>query len=107
MPRSLTSNSNLTFNFMNENNTFHQKSGEGPSRHHRNAGFIRQRPVRFVALPDKSGVPAKDPFPVCGGLKMLPSGRQPMNRWVIAVAGIVMQVALGAVYAWSVFRIPL
>ena len=30
-----------------------------------------------------------------------------MNRWVIAVAGIVMQVALGAVYAWSVFRIPL
>jgi len=30
-----------------------------------------------------------------------------MNRWVIAVAGIVMQIALGAVYAWSVFRIPL
>ena len=29
------------------------------------------------------------------------------NRWVIAAAGIVMQVALGAVYAWSVFRIPL
>src|SRR5439155_22169043 len=29
------------------------------------------------------------------------------NRWIIAVAGIVMQVALGAVYAWSVFRIPL
>ncbi len=28
------------------------------------------------------------------------------NRWVIAVAG-VMQVALGAVYAWSVFRDPL
>src|SRR5258706_4469715 len=30
-----------------------------------------------------------------------------MNRWLIAVAGIVMQIALGAVYAWSVFRIPL
>jgi len=30
-----------------------------------------------------------------------------MNRWPIAVAGIVMQIALGAVYAWSVFRIPL
>jgi len=30
-----------------------------------------------------------------------------MNRWFIAVAGIVMQIALGAVYAWSVFRIPL
>jgi OFA family oxalate/formate antiporter-like MFS transporter len=29
------------------------------------------------------------------------------NRWVIAIAGIVMQVALGAVYAWSVFRVPL
>jgi MFS transporter, OFA family, oxalate/formate antiporter len=29
------------------------------------------------------------------------------NRWVIAVAGICMQIALGAVYAWSVFRIPL
>src|SRR5712675_2211833 len=29
------------------------------------------------------------------------------NRWIIAAAGIVMQIALGAVYAWSVFRIPL
>jgi MFS transporter, OFA family, oxalate/formate antiporter len=29
------------------------------------------------------------------------------NRWVIAAAGVVMQVALGAIYAWSVFRIPL
>ena len=29
------------------------------------------------------------------------------NRWLIAVAGFVMQIALGAVYAWSVFRIPL
>jgi OFA family oxalate/formate antiporter-like MFS transporter len=35
------------------------------------------------------------------------SGENPMNRWLIAVAGIVMQIALGAVYAWSVFRIPL
>ena len=32
---------------------------------------------------------------------------QSMNRWVIAVAGIFLQIALGAVYAWSVFRIPL
>jgi OFA family oxalate/formate antiporter-like MFS transporter len=30
-----------------------------------------------------------------------------LNRWWIAVAGILMQVALGAVYAWSVFRAPL
>ena len=29
------------------------------------------------------------------------------NRWIIAIAGMLMQVALGAVYAWSVFRIPL
>jgi len=54
--------------------------------------------VQIVALPDKSGIPAEEP--------RLTGGR-PMNRWVIAVAGIVMQVALGSVYAWSVFRIPL
>ncbi|HKX26354.1 MAG TPA: OFA family MFS transporter [Blastocatellia bacterium] len=29
------------------------------------------------------------------------------NRWVIAAAAVVMQIALGAVYAWSVFRTPL
>src|ERR1700755_1372622 len=29
------------------------------------------------------------------------------NRWVIAIAGVFLQVALGAVYAWSVFRTPL
>ena len=29
------------------------------------------------------------------------------NRWFLAAAGVVMQIALGAVYAWSVFRIPL
>ena len=29
------------------------------------------------------------------------------NRWTIALAGFLMQVALGAVYAWSVFRNPL
>ncbi len=32
---------------------------------------------------------------------------QPTNRWGIALAGFLMQVALGAVYAWSVFRNPL
>jgi OFA family oxalate/formate antiporter-like MFS transporter len=32
---------------------------------------------------------------------------QTSNRWGIAVAGVFMQVALGAVYAWSVFRAPL
>jgi OFA family oxalate/formate antiporter-like MFS transporter len=29
------------------------------------------------------------------------------NRWGIAVAGVFLQIALGAVYAWSVFRVPL
>jgi MFS transporter, OFA family, oxalate/formate antiporter len=29
------------------------------------------------------------------------------SRWGIAAAGILLQMALGAVYAWSVFRIPL
>src|SRR6202047_2089829 len=30
-----------------------------------------------------------------------------LNRWWIAMAGVCMQMALGAAYAWSVFRIPL
>src|SRR6266404_4698977 len=98
MPHSLTSNSPSTSNIMHSDKGFDQKS-EGTSRHDdRNAGFIRQRLVRIVALPDKSGVPAEEP--------RLTGGR-PMNRWLVAVAGIVMQIALGAVYAWSVFRIPL
>ncbi len=29
------------------------------------------------------------------------------NRWTIATAGVFLQIALGAVYAWSVFRDPL
>jgi MFS transporter, OFA family, oxalate/formate antiporter len=29
------------------------------------------------------------------------------NRWGIAIAGVLLQIALGAVYAWSVFRVPL
>jgi OFA family oxalate/formate antiporter-like MFS transporter len=29
------------------------------------------------------------------------------NRWIIAIAGVFLQIVLGAVYAWSVFRIPL
>jgi OFA family oxalate/formate antiporter-like MFS transporter len=30
-----------------------------------------------------------------------------MKRWGIAIAGVVLQIVLGSVYAWSVFRIPL
>jgi OFA family oxalate/formate antiporter-like MFS transporter len=29
------------------------------------------------------------------------------NRWGLAAAGFLMQMSLGAVYAWSVFRVPL
>jgi OFA family oxalate/formate antiporter-like MFS transporter len=29
------------------------------------------------------------------------------KRWSIATAAVVMQISLGAVYAWSVFRVPL
>src|SRR6202790_966781 len=30
-----------------------------------------------------------------------------MNRWSIAVAGVLLQIALGAAYAWSVFPVAL
>ncbi|MFB3812971.1 MAG: OFA family MFS transporter [Terriglobales bacterium] len=29
------------------------------------------------------------------------------NRWGIAVAAVIMQICLGAVYGWSVFKVPL
>ena len=29
------------------------------------------------------------------------------ERWKIAAAGVLLQMALGSVYAWSVFRTPL
>src|SRR6266478_485896 len=32
---------------------------------------------------------------------------KPANRWLLAGAGVVMQLAFGAVYAWSVFLNPL
>ena len=34
-------------------------------------------------------------------------GEKATNRWLIAAGGVLMQLALGAVYAWSVFREPL
>jgi OFA family oxalate/formate antiporter-like MFS transporter len=34
-------------------------------------------------------------------------GASNTKRWGIAAAGFLMQMALGAVYAWSVFRVPL
>src|SRR5258708_31001170 len=48
----------------------------------------------------------------CGSCRAHCTARKRMNtntpnRSIIAVAGVLMQVALGAVYAWSIFRIPL
>ena len=34
-------------------------------------------------------------------------GREPRNRWIIAAAAVVMQLALGSANAWSVFQKPL
>ena len=34
------------------------------------------------------------------------AGKLP-NRWGIAMAAVLMQICLGAVYGWSVFKIPL
>lgn len=39
-------------------------------------------------------------------VSLTPSSPLP-SRWTIAMAGIFIQIALGAVYAWSVFRSPL
>jgi OFA family oxalate/formate antiporter-like MFS transporter len=35
------------------------------------------------------------------------TSRRLPNRWLLAGGGVLMQLALGAVYAWSVFRDPL
>src|SRR4051794_34139499 len=45
-------------------------------------------------------------MPLAGGTNASRKGAS-TNRWGIALAGVIMQIALGAVYAWSVFRIPL
>jgi OFA family oxalate/formate antiporter-like MFS transporter len=39
-------------------------------------------------------------------IEAIPQSRIP-NRWTIAAAAVVMQICLGAVYGWSVFKIPL
>src|SRR3954468_8400886 len=93
MPRSPTSNSHSIFSSMNKNKTFHETKVVVGAR-------------QFSLRPDEVGGGAQRtdaPYP-----RFTERSRGgPANRWLIAIAGIVMQVALGSVYAWSVFRIPL
>jgi MFS transporter, OFA family, oxalate/formate antiporter len=35
------------------------------------------------------------------------AGAATPNRWMVAIAAVLMQLGLGAVYAWSIFRVPL
>ena len=37
------------------------------------------------------------------GVQNQPTAQQGTNRWLILVAGVLVQLAIGAVYAWSVF----
>jgi MFS transporter, OFA family, oxalate/formate antiporter len=47
------------------------------------------------------------PYRESGSIEVRAKDYMTINRWRIAAAGVVMQIALGAVYAWSVFRVPL
>ncbi|NNE33642.1 MAG: hypothetical protein HKN13_00285, partial [Rhodothermales bacterium] len=42
------------------------------------------------------------PSPV-GRSDSAPSEKKLMNRWLVVVGGILIQLSLGAIYAWSVF----
>src|SRR5260370_18985541 len=101
MPRSFTPNSPLTFDLMHDDKISHQEAG---ARRITSVVPGRARPssTRRGEICD-GGRRTDAPYPLITDR----SRGRPMNRWVIAVAGITMQIALGAVYAWSVFRIPL
>src|SRR6266699_711034 len=101
MPRLFTPSSPLTFNLMHDYKISHQEAGARRSTSVV-PGRARQSSARRGEICD--GAQRTDaPYPLFSDR----SRGRPMNRWPIAVAGIVMQIALGAVYAWRVFRIPL
>jgi hypothetical protein len=75
---------------------------------------------------DETSIPGKRPPSEIAGAQIIHSRRvaswppaqglqsaqkttkqRPANRWLLAAAGVLMQLAFGAVYAWSVFRDPL
>jgi len=63
---------------------------------------------RRLALPNRQTVTAADPARLIGNTSPPhPSNVWISKRWGIAAAAFILQIALGAVYAWSVFRIPL
>src|SRR5437588_8761799 len=100
MPRYFMHSSPLTFNLMDKNKTFIQESG-AKSSNSVAAGRARQSPARRPM--SQEGAQGTDtPYPLHQNgaqgtdAPYLPT-ESPTNRWVIAAAGIVMQVALGAV----------
>lgn len=42
-----------------------------------------------------------------GGGKTMEKVVKPVNRWIIALSGVVIQLLMGTVYGWSVFKKPL
>lgn len=59
------------------------------------------RPVCWLQ-PDSGKVRADD-----SQVLPLPASRAPVNRWLIAIMGTLLQLCLGSVYAWSYFQQPL
>src|SRR6266446_4369080 len=103
MPRSLTSNSPSTSNLMHDHKVFDQESSGKQMNQSRFTTRSRRREEaepdlqpRIRLLTSAATVSSRSPEPTL-----------PTTRWQIAVAGIVMQIALGAVYAWSISQVTL
>src|SRR5438445_3898319 len=103
MPRSLTSNSPSTSKLMHDHKVFDQESSGKQMNQGRFTTRSRRREEAEPDLQPRIRLLTSAATVSSGGLEPT----LPTNRWLSAVAGIVMQIALGSVYAWSVFRIPL
>ena len=57
---------------------------------------VEETPVEDYSEPE----PTPEPKPV-------QSGPKTMNRWIVVVGALLIQLALGAIYSWSVFTKPL
>ncbi|HET9043782.1 MAG TPA: MFS transporter, partial [Burkholderiales bacterium] len=49
-------------------------------------------------------VPARTRVGIAGAPPALAAGTQPADRWIVAGAGVALQLCLGTVYAWSFFQ---